>query len=57
MNTKRSLESDKFPTRPSFGRGTVIFIILFTLMCFLLARVMMQHHFLGGGRNNLQSPL
>jgi hypothetical protein len=55
MNTKRDLESEERPRSPQFRAITVIFIILFTVMCYLLARSMMHHHFLDGGRFNNQS--
>jgi len=51
MNTKRNSESRERRRSPQLGAITVIFIILFTAMCFLLARSMVHHHFLGGGRD------
>jgi hypothetical protein len=55
MNAKRDLEPDKHPAPTPFGRWTMIFIILFAVACYFLVWSMMRHHFLGGGRDNLQS--
>ena len=55
MNTKQDFESGKRARRAQFGLITVIFIILFTIACYLLAHSMVRHHFMGGGRNNIQS--
>jgi hypothetical protein len=55
MNTKRELElreRDKSPARRAI---TAVFIVLFVVICYLLARSMVSHNFSGGGRNNIQS--
>jgi hypothetical protein len=56
MNPKRDFESRERRRSPRLRAIAVIFIILFTAMCFLLARSMMHHHFLGGSRDNYQGP-
>jgi hypothetical protein len=51
MNTKRDFKSRERSRSPHLRAITAIFIILFTVMCYLLARSMVHHHFSGGGRN------
>ena len=51
MNTKRDFESRERRRLPQLRATTVIFIILFTVMCYLLARSLVNHHFSGGGRD------
>ena len=46
MNTKRDFEDRERRRSPHFRAITAIFIILFTVMCYLLAQSMMRHHFL-----------
>jgi hypothetical protein len=55
MNRKQGLESQERSRSPQLRAITAIFIILFTMMCYLLVRSMMHHHFLGGGRDYYQS--
>jgi hypothetical protein len=55
MNTKRELESQERTRSPQLRTITAIFIILFTVMCYLLVRSMKHHRFLGGGRDYYQS--
>ncbi|SNS80238.1 hypothetical protein SAMN05421770_102390 [Granulicella rosea] len=55
MNTKGDFEDRERRRSPRFRAITAIFIILFTVMCYLLAQSMMRHHFLDGGRDNNRS--
>jgi len=55
MNTKRDFEDRERRRSPHFRAITAIFIILFTVMCYLLAQSMMRHHFLDGGKYNNRS--
>jgi hypothetical protein len=55
MNMKRDFESRERSRSPQLRAITVIFITLFAVVCYLLARSMMHHHFLDGGRYNNQS--
>jgi hypothetical protein len=51
MNTKRDFESRERRRSPQLRAITVIFIILFTGVCYLLVRSMVHHRFSGGGRD------
>ena len=51
MNTKRDFESRERRRSPQLRAIRVIFIILFTVMCYLLGQSMVHHHFSGGGRD------
>jgi hypothetical protein len=51
MNTKRYFESRERRRSPQLRAITVIYIILFTVGCYLLARSMVHHRFSGGGRD------
>ncbi len=55
MDTKRDFEARERRRSPQSRIVTTIFIVLFTVACYLLARSMMQHHFLDGGRYNNQN--
>jgi hypothetical protein len=55
MNTKRETDFQERKRSPQVRAVTAIFIILFAVMCFLLARSMARHNFSGGGRDNIQS--
>jgi len=44
------------PNSPWLGFVKFVFIVIFTLLCFLLAQSMMRHHFLRGGRYNNREP-
>jgi hypothetical protein len=55
MNTKRDFELRERSRSPQLRAITVIFIILFTVVCYLLTRSMRHHHFLDGGRYNNRS--
>ena len=55
MNKKRDFEPRERSRSPQLRAITVMFIILFTVVCYLLARSMRHHHFLDGGRYNNQT--
>jgi hypothetical protein len=52
MDIKRSLETGERSRSFKFSLATVVFILLFTVVCYLLARSMVRDHFTGGGRSN-----
>jgi hypothetical protein len=54
MDMKRGSKPPETPRTPQARAVTAIFIILLTIMCYLLARSMRQHHFSRGGRYNNQ---
>jgi hypothetical protein len=51
MNAKRDIESRERRRSPQLRVITVVFIILFTAMCYLLTRSMVRHHFSGSGKD------
>jgi len=51
MNTKRDFEARERRMSPQLRAIAVIFIIVFTMLGFLLGRSMVHHHFSGGGRD------
>jgi hypothetical protein len=54
MDRKRGSNSPETPRTVQARAVTAIFIILLTVMCYLLARSMREHHFSRGGRYNNQ---
>ncbi len=55
MNTKLDFEDRERRRSPRFRAITAIFVILFTVIRYLLVQSMMRHHFLDGGRYNNRS--
>jgi hypothetical protein len=51
MNTKRDFDFPERRRSPQLRVITTIFIILFTVLCYLLGRSMVRRHFSGGGRD------
>jgi hypothetical protein len=55
MNTHQDLERRERRRSPQTRAITMIFIILFTVMCYFLAQSMMRHRFTEGARYQKQS--
>ena len=55
MDSKRDVAMRENPSSFRLTTARVIFIVLFTVVCYLLARSMMHHHFMDGGRYNNQT--
>jgi len=55
MNSNRSIEKRERAGSSKLTAAKFIFITIFTVLCYLLARSMMNHHFMDGGRYHNQT--